>query len=484
VDTLQVIKNSAAHLSPAIALLIGGSLLMCASIFFRSGVKRDVHGQRNLFAVLSMVTLVVAVLLSFYRGTPQLDKYDVGLFRFDSGALAAERLTFLGGFILILMSWSTAPATRLCEYYGCLLVMLSAIPIVGASNDLVSLFLGLELLSIPTYVMLGIVKTDNTGAEAALKYFMLSAFASCFFLLGLSYLYGVVGSTNLTVIQSDYDNGKRLMALALLLVMCGLSFRITAVPFHFYAPDVFDGTTVTLAGVMSYLPKVAGFVALVRLIGTGGLGESASSVIIPVLLTCAAITMCVGNFLATAQNNLRRLLAYSSVAHTGYLLLALVALVRQDADANVLYSYLAAYAAMTLGMFACLGEIEAAGGNSHLIGDLTGMFYRRPAATIGLTVSLISLIGLPLTAGFWAKFMVFAGIVADNRAGSWSIFMAVLMAVNAVIAAGYYWRVLSTLFEKNAAKTPLRVFRPSLFFAYTICTVLTIVWFFVPAIMR
>jgi NADH-quinone oxidoreductase subunit N len=313
---------------------------------------------------------------------------------------------------------------------------------------------------------------------------MLSAFASCFFLLGLSYLYGVVGSTNLTVIQSDYDNGKRLMALALLLVMCGLSFRITAVPFHFYAPDVFDGTTVTLAGIMSYLPKVAGFVALVRLIGTGGLGESASSVIIPVLLTCAAITMCVGNFLATAQNNLRRLLAYSSVAHTGYLLLALVALVRQDADANVLYSYLAAYAAMTLGMFACLGEIEAAGGNSHLIGDLTGMFYRRPAATIGLTVSLISLIGLPLTAGFWAKFMVFAGIVADNRAGSWSIFMAILMAFNAVIAAGYYWRVLSTLFEKNAAKTPLRVFRPSLFFAYTICTVLTIVWFFVPAIMR
>jgi NADH-quinone oxidoreductase subunit N len=332
-------------------------------------------------------------------------------------------------------------------------------------------------------VLLGIVKSDNTGLEAALKYFMLSAFASCFFLLGISYLYGFCGSTNLMVIQAGFGEGKRLMALGLLLAMCGLAFRITAVPFHFYAPDVFDGTSVTLAGAMSYLPKVAGFVALIRLIGAGNLSQGASSVIVPVLLVCAALTMCIGNVLAVAQNNLRRMMAYSSVAHTGYLLLALVALIRQDANANVLFSYLAAYAAMTLGMFACLGEIEAAGGKSHLIGDLAGMFYRRPAASIGLTVALISLIGLPLTAGFWAKFMVFVGVVADRRVDSISLIMGVLMAFNAVIAAGYYWRVLSTLYSKSVSDVPLRVFRPSLFVAYTICTVLTILWFFVPASM-
>jgi NADH-quinone oxidoreductase subunit N len=406
-----------------------------------------------------------------------------GLFRFDATALASERLTFLGGLILILMSWSTAPKGRMAEYYGALLIILAAIPIVGASNDLVSLFLGLELVSIPTYVLLGIVKSDNTGLEAALKYFMLSAFASCFFLLGISYLYGFCGSTNLMVIQAGFGEGKRLMALGLLLAMCGLAFRITAVPFHFYAPDVFDGTSVTLAGAMSYLPKVAGFVALIRLIGAGTLSQGASSVIVPVLLVCAALTMCIGNVLAVAQNNLRRMMAYSSVAHTGYLLLALVALIRQDANANVLFSYLAAYAAMTLGMFACLGEIEAAGGKSHLIGDLAGMFYRRPAASIGLTVALISLIGLPLTAGFWAKFMVFVGVVADRRVDSISLIMGVLMAFNAVIAAGYYWRILSTLYSKSVSDVPLRVFRPSLFVAYTICTVLTILWFFVPASM-
>jgi NADH-quinone oxidoreductase subunit N len=483
VDLLQVIKTSTIHLVPELILLLGGSLLMCASLFRRDGSFVDVHGQRSRFAVLSIGLLVAAIAASFIRGVPHVGSDDFGLFRFDGSALAAERLSFLGGFILLLMSWSTAPRERLPEYYGSLMIVLSAIPIVGAANDLVSLFLGLELVSIPTYVLLGIVKTDNSGFESALKYFLLSAFASCFFLLGLSYLYGVSGVTNLTTIQSDFTYGKRLMSLGLIMVMCGLAFRITAVPFHFYAPDVFDGTSVVMAGIMSYLPKVAGFVALIRIVGGGNLSTGASETVIPVLLVCAALTMCVGNVMAMAQNNLRRLLAYSSVAHTGYLLLAVVALLRQDASANVLYSYLAAYAAMTLGMFACLGEIEAAGGNSRLVGDLSGMFYRRPAASIGLTVALISLIGLPLTAGFWAKFMVFVGVVADRRVDSWSLWIGVLMAVNAVIAAGYYYRLLSTLYQKTNNEIPLRVFRPSLFVAYTICTVLTIVWFFVPAMM-
>jgi NADH-quinone oxidoreductase subunit N len=456
---------------------------MCASLFKKNDAYFDVHGQRTGYAFLSFGVLFAAIVASLLRGDLAGAADTWGLFRFDASALAAERLSFLGGFILLLMSWSTAPKHRLPEYYGSLLIVLCAIPIIGASNDLVTMFLGLELVSIPTYVLLGISKTDNSGYESALKYFLLSAFASCFFLLGLSYLFGVSGSTNLTVIQSDFTLGKRLMSLGLILVMCGLAFRITAVPFHFYAPDVFDGTSVTMAGFMSYLPKVAGFVALIRIVGGGNLSDGASATVLPVLLVCAGLTMCVGNLMAMGQNNLRRLLAYSSVAHTGYLLLAVVALLRQDASANILYSYLAAYAAMTLGMFACLGEIEAAGGKSHLIGDLAGMFYRRPAASIGLTVALISLIGLPLTAGFWAKFIVFVGVVADRRPDSWSLWMGVLMAANAVVAAGYYYRVLSTLYQKTENEIPLRVFRPSLFVAYTICTVLTIVWFFVPAVM-
>lgn len=479
-DTLETLKSSLTLMSPAITLILGGSIVMAASLVLKPGPARDVHSQRTAVAVCSLFLLGFAAMLGMMRNVPA--ELGQGLFRFDSTALASERLALLGGLILILMSWSTAPRANLGEYYGCLLIIIGAIPVVGASNDLVSLFLGLELVSIPTYIMLGISKGDNAGSEATIKYFLLSAFASCFFLLGVSYLYGFVGSTNLQVIQSSYASGGKLVSFAVVLVMCGLAFRITAVPFHFYAPDVFEGTSLTLAGIMSYLPKVAGFVALIRVFGTG-MGTEAIAVVVPVLFVCAALTMVLGNFMASAQSSLRRLLAYSSVAHTGYLLLALTALLRQNVEPNVLFSYLAAYAAMTLGFFACLGEIEAAGGKTQLIGDLSGMFYRRPAASIGMTVCLISLIGLPLTAGFWAKFLVFMGTVAAGTKDPWSIAMGVLMAFNAVIAAGYYWRVLSKLFERSDAYVPLRVFRPSLFMAYTICVVLTLVWFFVPAVM-
>ena len=479
-DTLETLKSSLALMAPAITLILGGSVVMAASLVLKPGNARDVHGQRTGVAMVSLAILALAAVMELWRTIP--GELGDGLFRFDQTALASERLALLGGLILILMSWSTAPKANLGEYYGCLLIIIGAIPVVGASNDLVSLFLGLELISIPTYIMLGISKGDNAGSEATIKYFLLSAFASGFFLLGISYLYGFAGSTNLQVIQSSYASGGRLISFAIVLVMCGLAFRITAVPFHFYAPDVFEGTSLTLAGIMSYLPKVAGFVALIRVLGTT-LGAEAIAAVVPVLFVCSAITMLVGNFMASAQSSLRRLLAYSSVAHTGYLLLALTALLRHHAEPNVLFSYLAAYAAMTLGFFACLGEIEAAGGKTQLVGDLSGMFYRRPAASIGMTVCLISLIGLPLTAGFWAKFLVFMGTVAVGTKDPWSIAMAVLMAFNAVVAAGYYWRVLGKLFEKSDAYVPLRVFRPSLFVAYTICVVLTLVWFFVPAVM-
>ncbi len=480
-DTLTVVKGSLAQMTPEIVLILGGSILLAASLVLKMGPHRDIYGQRNAMGLLSLLLIALAAICGYYRELPA--DLGNGLFRLDGAAYASERLALLGGFLLVLISWSTAPKNFLGEYYGCLVIMLGAIPIVGAANDLVSLFLGLELVSIPTYILLGISKTDNAGAEATIKYFLLSAFASAFFLFGLSYLFGVSGSTNVQVIHEalSAEEGK-LALLAVVLVLCGLAFRITAVPFHFYAPDVFEGASLTMAAAMSYLPKVAGFVAIIRLFG-GPLSPSVLATVVPVLLVCAGLTMIVGNFMAAAQSNLRRLLAYSSIAHTGYLLLAVTALMRDNAAPSVLFSYLAAYAAMTLGFFACLGEIEAAGGKTQLVGDLSGMFYRRPAASIGLTVCLISLIGLPMTAGFWAKFLVFMGTAAAGMKDPISIGMAVLMAFNAVVAAGYYWRVLGKLFEKSDAHVPLRVFRPSLFIAYTICVVLTLVWFFVPAVM-
>jgi NADH-quinone oxidoreductase subunit N len=478
-DTLEIIKSSFAQMTPAAVLIVGGCALLCAGLFLKPATEHNVHDQRNWMAGLSLAFIILSVLAMNFRQIPA--DLGNGLFRLDGAAIASERLTLIGGFLLVLISWSTAPKNFLAEYYGCLTIMLGGIPVVGAANDLIAMFLGLELISIPTYILLGIVRRENSGLEAAIKYFLLSAFASAFFVFGLSYLFGASGSTNIQTIQASFANDAsgKLTMMALLLVICGLAFRVTAVPFHFYAPDVFEGTSLTMASAMAYLPKVAGFVAMIRLIGTS-LNAEIMAAVVPVLLLCSALTMVIGNVMAAAQSNLRRLLAYSSVAHTGYLMLAMTALIRNNAEPIVLYSYLAAYAAMTLGFFACLGEIEAAGGKTLMVSDLSGMFYRRPAASIGLSVCLISLIGLPLTAGFWAKFLVFMSTTAAGMSDPVSLGMGVLMAINAVIAAGYYWRVLGKLFEKSDAYVPLRVFRPSLFLAYTICVVLTLVWFFVP----
>jgi len=483
VDLLQITKTALSSLTPEILLLAGGTLIMCGSLL--PPVSSDVNSAsaRSRFGLLSIFLLLLAGALSFWRGTPVALDPQSGLFRFDQYFVTVEKLTLLGALPILLMSWSSAPQHKLAEYYGCLLFIFAAIPFVAAANDLIGLFLCLELVSIPTYILLGVVKTDGLGMEACLKYFLLSAFSSGFFLFGLSYLYGSAGSTNLSVIQNGFANNQPLLSLGLILAMCGLSFRITAVPFHFYAPDVFAGTSLTVAGALSYLPKLAGFTALLRLLGTALNGSPTGEVVIPLLWVAAAVTMCVGNSLAVIQQNLRRILAYSSVAHTGYLLLGLAALLRQGLGPEVIFSYLAAYAVMTLGLFACLGEIEASSGRLNSVDDLNGAFHRNRLAVLGMTICLLSLIGLPLTAGFWAKFMVFGLLVAVPNPTPFDISMGLLMALNAAVAASYYWRILSAIYSLEGGIAGQTKFEFSFFLAYAFCAILTLVWFFVPSLM-
>jgi NADH-quinone oxidoreductase subunit N len=470
--------------APALSLIIGGCLLFCSSIALKPVDSYNIDSRRNLLGAIAFAFLLLAT--GFHvanQGAGGLQSSTIGLFRLDSISMAAERLTLIGGFVILLTGWSIGPKKFLAEYYGCLLLILAGIPLVGASRDLIAMFLSLELVSIPTYILLSIARSENPSLEAGLKYFLLSAFSSCFFLLGLSYLFGIAGSMDLVVVQEALASKEfgRLGLLAMMFVLCGLAFRITAVPFHFYGPDVFEGTSVLAASMMSYLPKVAGFVALVRILDNPAVNLALSQTLVPVLLVIAAATMCIGNAMASSQTSVRRLMGYSSVAHSGYLILAMVSLMLDGAKQGVLFTYLAAYAVMTLGVFACFAEIDEAGGRSMTIGDLSGMFYRRPAASIAMAICLLSLIGLPLTAGFVAKFQIFIAAGGINR---WDVtFVTLLMAINAVIAAGYYFRILSKLFETGVNLPPLRLWRPSLFLAYSVCAVLTIVWFFQPTTM-
>lgn len=470
--------------APALTLIIGGCLLFCSSIFLRPVDNHSVDNRRSLLGFIAFSFLLLASLFHVVQqDSIGSSGWNAGLFRYDSISLAAERLTLIGGFVIILIGWSIGPPKYLAEYYGCLLLILAGIPLVGASNDLIAMFLSLELVSIPTYILLTIAGNKNPSLEAGLKYFLLSAFSSCFFLLGISYLYGISGSMDLPVVQEAIANKAfgKLGLLAVMFILCGLAFRITAVPFHFYGPDVFEGTSVLAASMMSYLPKVAGFVAMVRILDNTHVTAALAPSLVPVLLVISAATMCLGNAMASAQSSVRRLLGYSSIAHSGYLLLAMVSLMLDGAKQGVLFTYLAAYAVMTLGVFACLAEIDEAGGKTVTIGDLSGMFYRRPAASVAMSICLLSLIGLPLTAGFVAKFQIFIAAGGINR---WDVTaVTLLMAFNAVVAAAYYFRVLIKLFETGISLPALRLWRPSLFLAYSVCVVLTIVWFFQPTTM-
>jgi NADH-quinone oxidoreductase subunit N len=220
---------------------------------------------------------------------------------------------------------------------------------------------------------------------------------------------------------------------------------------------------------------------MIRILDDEAVANTMASSLVPAMLLISGITMCVGNALASSQTNLRRLLGYSSIAHTGYLLLAMSTLLLNGAEKAIIFTYLAAYAAMTLGVFAAMAEIDEAGGKPTTLGSLSGMFYRRPAASIAMSICLLSLIGLPLTAGFVAKLQIFLAAGGTDR---WDVVLVtLLMALNAVVAAGYYFRMLSKLYERGAESRPLRLWRPSLFLAYSVCAVLTIVWFFQPSTM-
>lgn len=392
---------------------------------------------------------------------------------FDDLSFLTRILSLVGGIVLLLLSWNEVPERQAADHHACLLLVIAGAGLVGCSNDLVSLFLALEMISIPTYILLYLPRSDEQAQEAALKYFLLSVFASAITLFGFSYLYGLAGTTNISALFRTLNSVGAASDLpitaqiALIMVVAGMGARITAVPFHFYAPDVYQGTSVPGAALLAYVPKVAGFVALLRVLGfvlpdaAGeggmiGLGLGAQT---PILLWfLAAITMTLGNVLALLQDNVKRLLAYSSVAHAGYMLMGLAAapyLRRIDPGSGpdgvqaVLF-YLAAYGAMTIGAFAVLSYLSTRDQSVEYVDDIAGLSRNRPGVALLMSLFCFSLIGMPLTAGFLGKFMLFFGAVSVP-AGHATLYrvLAVIAAVNAAIGGWYYLRLIAVMYLRN-----------------------------------
>ena len=403
-------------------------------------------------------------------------------------AMFIRWVTLAAGAIYILLGLSDSSRETAPEYFGCLLVVLGGLSLVARANDLLSLFLALEMISIPTYVLLYLPTKSKAGQEAALKYFLLSLFSSAVLLFGFSYLFGLTGTINLPLITETLSNASRAgglspLALAgIVLVVAGLGFRLAAVPFHFYAPDVYEGASNGVVAQLAFIPKVAGLVALARIFGllTPDAPFDAGRTLLPFTLWfIAAITMTFGNLLALIQDNLKRLFAYSGIAHAGYMLIGfLVAMAAPDAVGAGTQSgfdsvlvYLVAYGLMTVGVFAVLGYLTHSGRVVETVDDLAGLGRTNPVAAVLMSVFLLSLIGMPLTAGFNGKLLLFFGAFETPTTTPMKDFyryLTLIAAVNSAIAAVYYLRTLGVMF----LRTPLQPADPAKGYAALLAAVL------------
>jgi NADH-quinone oxidoreductase subunit N len=444
-------------------IILGGA----ACLLF---VGATFRGNRNLWATLALIALLGAgAALCFTPGNPE-EIYATALVS-DRLALLIKAIALAGGVVLVLFSWDVVPDRQAGEYYACLLLIIAGLCLTGAANELVTLFLALEVISIPTYVLLYLPRHDNAAQEAATKYFLLSIFSSALLLFGFSYLYGLTGTTNLLALLATLGEAEPgglppIAQVALVTVVAGLGFRITAVPFHFYAPDVYQGTPTVAAALLAFVPKVAGFVALVRVFGflwvgqTGTVGLFLGEQVPMLFFILAAVTMFLGNVLGLLQDNLKRLLAYSSVAHAGYMLIGLAAapdLHGTDTAGGVdaVLFYLVAYGAMTIGAFAILAYLSTPQRPVDMIDDLAGISRSHPGVALLMAFFLFSLIGIPLTAGFAGKFVLFFGALAvpPRPEHPWLFrILALIGVINAAIGAWYYLRIIAVMYLRNPIK--------------------------------
>ncbi len=487
-EAIEHIRGTASLIVPEIILLSAVCVLFFVGPFTVSDAGEAPAGLRNRWGLLSLFALLVAGAVWYHGGA---DVVHGGMFRVDSLVWYIRGISLAAGILLLLVLWNQIDDAHAAEAYACLLAMVAGANLVSAANDLVSLFLALELVSIPTYVLLYLPRRDRIGGEATLKYFLLSVFSSALVLYGMSWLYGVAGTTNLTAMHDVLFHrsphaGEGMLEIAFALILAGLCFRIAAVPFHFYAPDVFQGTTAANAALLSFVPKVVGFVALLRLIPLSGATDGMTRWVPDhdaqsLLAGLAVATMFVGNLMALRQRHLFRLMAYSSIAHAGYMLVGLaIGDVLPVGGREAILFYLATYGLMTIGVFALL---TAAGGDRGALitdAELRGLSRTQPLIALLLAICLFSLTGLPPTAGFLGKLNLFLTAWSDDtRIGRW---LAALLALNAAIAAFYYLRLVALMFLEpttQADTKPVRVaWAPWL--AGVTCALATIVIFVAP----
>jgi NADH-quinone oxidoreductase subunit N len=418
----------------------------------------DVISERNriyasaIAGVGLLAALVPVLTLAVVGGERSLFG---GAYEVDGFALVLKALFLVAGYIVVLMSTNYIAGGDYWEgeYYQLLIAAIIGMTVMASARDLVTIFLALELLSIPAYMLAAWRKRDPRSNEAGMKYYLMGVFASSVMLYGMSLVFGITGTTVLADIAASLrDNdltGEPIVALGVVFVIVGFAFKVSAVPFHTWAPDTYEGAPTPITAFLSVSSKAAGFVALLQLVFVAFF--DAADIYQPLFWILAALTMTVGNLVALWQTNIVRLFAYSSVAQAGYMIAPLAvageSVAARDQAISAVVVYLLIYAAMNLGAFALIIAV-ARKTRSGEISSYAGLFQYAPGLTVVMTVFLFSLAGIPPLAGWFAKFVIFRALVTPGTVPGYVL--AVLVGVNSVVALFYYARVAQQMWMQPA----------------------------------
>ncbi|GAB63624.1 NADH dehydrogenase I subunit N [Candidatus Jettenia caeni] len=409
-------------------------------------------GEKNLLAYLSLMGIIVAAILARNSAGTTLFSFNES-FAIDNYSLFFNFIFLLSTGLVILISHSYIKREEINhgEYYALILFSTIGMMLMASGADLLNIYIGLEVMSISIYILTGFKRSKLISNEASLKYFLLGAFATGFLLYGISLVYGSTGAINLKQIagfiadKGSISNPLLLMGMALIII--GLGFKVASVPFHAWVPDVYEGAPTTITAFMSVGPKAAAFAAFLRILMTAfGSTHYEWQKIIYIL---ALLTMTVGNVVAIAQTNLKRMLAYSSIAHAGYLLIALVA--ANDMGVSSVLFYILAYTFMNIGALAVVIIVSQKGDEFIQIHDFAGLGFKHPGLAVAMSLFMLSMAGIPPTAGFVGKFYIFSAAIKSGYIG-----LAVIGVINSVISVFYYLRIMVIMYMKE----PTRDFNP------------------------
>jgi NADH-quinone oxidoreductase subunit N len=469
-------------LAPEIVLTLVAVVVLLADLFLDESRKFLVNTIAGIGIAATAIPLISLGLAGDTR------RLFGGAYVVDDFSLVLKGVFLIAGYLTLLMGSNYLQEGDYHEGEFAFLVVCSLIGMVvmSSSRDLITIFVALETLSLPAYLLAGWQKRNAKSNEASVKYYLLGVVASAVMLYGMSLVYGVTGQTVLERISVELqsnDEGKTLAALGILLIIIGFAFKVSAVPFHQWAPDTYEGAPTPVTAFLSVASKAAGFVALMELVFVGFFPQS--NVWTPIFWVLAVLTMTVGNLIALRQTNIVRMLAYSSVAQAGFILVPF-AVAGERASATLsaqqsVVTYLVIYTLMNLGAFTMIIAV-ARKTHSGEITSYNGLFHYSPGLAVLMTVFMFSLAGIPPMGGWYAKFTVFN--TALDAGGPWSVGLAAIAAVNAVIGATYYLKIMRAMWMKEAPDGSTKIVVPSsLRLALALCGIAVMVVGVLPSII-